>query len=202
MEEFEEHEGFDEETFEGQDQDAYRFIRNTAKLLSNLLRNRPEDADLKLSRTGWTDVREMISKVSRKFYPIDFELVKHIVFTDDKNRFMLNDDMTEIRVRPGGGMIFDLGLLPVVPPEKLYYAVQGMFLDDIAQWGINKMNRQYVHLSPDPQTALEAASKKIGPVVLEIDALDMYDHEILFFQSDFDVWLTDHVPSQYISMAD
>ncbi len=186
---------------EFEEQEAYKFIRNTGRLLSSLLKHRPEDAKLTLSKTGWTSVRQMIANVSKKYYPIDFELVKHIVFTDDKNRFMFNEDMTEIRVRPTSSMgAFDLGLLPVVPPEKLYYGAPGIFLDDIAKWGINKMSMQYVHLSPDPDTALAAAAKRIGPIVLEIDTQSMYDNDILFYQSDFDVWLTDHVPSHYISI--
>ncbi|MCR9252258.1 MAG: RNA 2'-phosphotransferase [bacterium] len=185
---------------EFEEQEAYKFIRNTSKLLNILLRHKPEQAHLELDRNGWTDVRQMISKVSRSHYPIDFELVKHIVFTNDKRRFMFNEDLTKIRATPGDGVVFDLGLLPVVPPEFLYYGASAMFLDDIAKWGINKMNKQYVHLSPDADTAMTAAAKRIGPVPLKIAALEMYENQILFYQSDFDVWLTDHVPSQYVSM--
>ena len=185
---------------EFEEQEAYKFIRSTTKLLNVLLRHKPEQASLILDKNGWTDVRQMISMVSRKFYPIDFELVKHIVFTNDKQRFMFNEDLTKIRATPGDGVVFDLGLLSVVPPEVLYYGAPAMYLDDIAKWGINKMNRQYVHLSPDPDSAMVVAAKKIGPVPLKIAAFEMYENETLFYQSDFDVWLTDHVPSQYVSM--
>ncbi|MGE9268981.1 MAG: RNA 2'-phosphotransferase, partial [Verrucomicrobiales bacterium] len=59
--------------------------------------------------------------------------------------------------------------------------------------------RHHVHLSPDRQTARQVGARHGKPVVLEIAAALMRRHDYLFFQSENGVWLTEHVPPDYLN---
>jgi len=61
------------------------------------------------------------------------------------------------------------------------------------------MKRHHVHLSPDIETAEKVGSRRGVPVLLRIDSLAMYENGHQFMCSENGVWLTETVPSSYIS---
>ena len=65
--------------------------------------------------------------------------------------------------------------------------------------GLRRGRRQYVHLSPDRETATKVGARRGRPVILTIDSAAMHADGYLFYRADNGVWLTDHVPSRYIS---
>ena len=65
------------------------------------------------------------------------------------------------------------------------------------------MTRQKVHLSRDTAAARQVARrwKNHGaPVILQIDAGDMARDGYVFYLSENEIWLTDHVPPKYLSV--
>ena len=62
------------------------------------------------------------------------------------------------------------------------------------------MNRQYVHLSFDYDTAVKVGERHGNPVVLEINSKLMYEKGIKFFISENGVWLTEYVSPEYIQI--
>ena len=56
------------------------------------------------------------------------------------------------------------------PLRYLYHGTAARFLPAIHQEGIRKMNRQYVHLTSDFQTAMEAGCRHGSSVVITINA--------------------------------
>ena len=72
-------------------------------------------------------------------------------------------------------------------------------LESIKKEGIKKMNRQYVHLSADVETAKNVATRHSGKyIILEIDTESMLKENCKFYLSENKVWLTDFVPSKFI----
>ena len=62
------------------------------------------------------------------------------------------------------------------------------------------MNRQYVHLSADLETAREVGRRKSRqPVVLVVDAGAAHDDGVRFYHGNQTVWLADGIPPRYIS---
>ncbi len=61
------------------------------------------------------------------------------------------------------------------------------------------MSRQHVHMSEDTDTATKVGLRHGKVMVLKIDAERMYADGFAFFCSENGVWLTSHVPQQYIS---
>jgi putative RNA 2'-phosphotransferase len=82
----------------------------------------------------------------------------------------------------------------------LYHGTTRRFLDSILRQGLVKGKRHHVHLSADLETALKVGSRRGGEtVVLAVASGEMKDRP--FFLSANGVWLTDHVPPDYLRIS-
>lgn len=169
-----------------------------SKFLSWVLRHKPEEVGLKLDPCGWANVEELLEAM--RFDP---EILREVVETNDKKRFSFNEDGTRIRANQGHSIMVDLGLEPVGPPPILYHGTAEKNIHNIMMRceGLQKRGRQYVHLSEDQETAIKVGQRHGKVVVLTIRACHMVEHGFQFFLSENGVWLTDHVPSEYIDMS-
>jgi putative RNA 2'-phosphotransferase len=168
------------------------------KFLSLLLRHQPDIIGLTLDVNGWADVEELIRKCSLHGQPFTKEELEEIVATNDKKRYAFNDDHTRIRANQGHSLEVELHLKIAEPPGILYHGTVDKFLESIGQEGLVKKSRQHVHLSQDLETAQKVGSRRGVPVVLKINAGDMHRNGHVFYISDNDVWLTDHVPPTFL----
>lgn len=64
--------------------------------------------------------------------------------------------------------------------------------------GILKMNRQYVHLSADVETAKAVGKRHGKPVVLVIDTKKMVEDGYTFCLSDNGVWQSEDIKWEYV----
>jgi putative RNA 2'-phosphotransferase len=63
------------------------------------------------------------------------------------------------------------------------------------------MERQYVHLSPDPETAVRVGARHDEePVILTIRAADAHAAGVVFHQADEVVYLAKHVPAAFVEI--
>jgi putative RNA 2'-phosphotransferase len=170
-----------------------------SKILSLLLRHKPEKAGIELDKNGWVDVTVLINNFSEKFFPIDFEKLQLVVEQDNKQRYAFNSDKTKIRANQGHSIPVDLDLQPSVPPDILYHGTVERFIQSIRTDGLRKGNRQYVHLSKDRETAKNVGNRRGNAIILEIQAEKMISEGFLFYLSENKVWLTDFVPAKYIN---
>ena len=169
-----------------------------------VLRHRPEAIGLAIERNGgWADVDELIAKVcSASRYHLDRPLLERIVETDSKGRYSFSADGTRIRANQGHSIDVVMDMEHRTPPETLYHGTAARFLGSIREKGLLPGNRQYVHLSPDEETARKVGfrhSKPEPPVVLRVRAGDMARDGYDFMISDNGVWQIPHVPPQYLS---
>jgi putative RNA 2'-phosphotransferase len=90
--------------------------------------------------------------------------------------------------------------MPVTPPAILYHGTTPQAAVSIRTQGLKPMQRQYVHLSADVETAILTGRRRTNrPVILKIAALEAHRHGIAFYQGNDQVWLADFVPPQYIT---
>jgi len=172
--------------------------KKISKFLSLVLRHRPEVLELQLDENGWASVDELLGKMNRDPYSLNLEDLKEIVETNDKQRFVFSEDYRLIRANQGHSVEVDLALEEKTPPGILYHGTAIKNLDSIKSQGLIKGSRHHVHLSADHETAIKVGSRHGKPVVLEIQAMNMYQAGIVFYQSENGVWLTDTVPVQFI----
>ncbi|WP_316789992.1 RNA 2'-phosphotransferase [Pedobacter frigoris] len=68
--------------------------------------------------------------------------------------------------------------------------------------GLEKRQRQHVHLSKDIHTATQVGGRHGKPVILTVLAGQMQAAGYMFYLSENKVWLTDHVPVEFIRLDD
>lgn len=173
--------------------------KKTSKFLSYVLRHHPELINLNLDENGWANVDELIAKSTNDSQGFTFEELNEIVETNDKKRFIFNEDKTRIRANQGHSIDIDLALISQKPPEFLYHGTAQSNIDSIFEKGIEKRNRQHVHLSQDKETATKVGMRHGKPIILTITTEKMFDDGIEFYLSENNVWLTDFVDIKYIS---
>lgn len=178
--------------------------KNNVKLgrfLCLVLRHHPEGAGIALDEHGWADVETLLDGVCSTGRRIDRDTLERIVREDNKQRYLFSEDHTRIRANQGHSIPVDVELRKVQPPRYLYHGTATRFLSAIQTEGIKRMNRQYVHLSPDYQTAIAVGRRYGVPVVLRADAGTMARNRETFFQSENGVWLCEYVPPEYFNVV-
>jgi putative RNA 2'-phosphotransferase len=176
-------------------------LKHISKFLSLVLRHEPQQIGLALDHEGWANVVELIEKINRKGIKLDFATLQIVVDTNDKKRYSFNEDKTRIRANQGHSIGIDLNLAAQVPPAVLFHGTADRFISAIRQNGLQKMDRQHVHLTAHEATARNVGTRHGKPVVLVINALIMHEQSHVFYLSDNGVWLTDHVPAEFIDFS-
>ncbi len=168
------------------------------RFLSLILRHKPEVVGLSLDENGWVAVDTLLAAIEAHNRSLTREELDEIVATNNKKRFAFSEDGKRIRARQGHSLAVDLGLQPRTPPPVLYHGTAVRFLSSIQEKGLQKMNRQHVHLSATEETAHNVGSRHGKPVILRVDAKAMHAAGFTFFLSENGVWLTEHVPTSYL----
>lgn len=171
-----------------------------SKLLSLVLRHKPETIGISLDENGWTDVEILIKRVNESGTFISKDVIRHVVGNNSKKRFAFNEDETMIRANQGHSVEIELGYEPVEPPVILFHGTPENAVKSILENGIQKRNRHHVHMSADVDTARNVGQRYGHPVVLQIAAQNMYADGFQFFRSENHVWLTNDVPAEYIKV--
>ena len=166
-----------------------------SKLLSLMLRHRPQEFDIEVDKQGFADLDEVLSALQRKDAEIGMTDVEQIVDGSEKKRFEIVDG--RIRARYGHSFEVDLGLDPVEPPEALYKGVSPRELDATLNQGLTPFDRQYVHLSYDADVAAQLG--RGGNAVVRINALAAHEAGVAFFDCG-PTMLTEQVPADFLEL--
>lgn len=177
-------------------------LKQTSKYLSYLLRHNPAALDLKMDAQGWVDVDELLTKMVGSGRSITYADLQQLVRENDKQRFKLDETNRRIRANQGHSIKVDLKLEEKEPPAVLYHGTARQNQEVILREGLKKMNRQHVHLSADVETARKVGSRYGKLVILQVDCQAMRADQHLFFLSENGVWLTEQVPSAYITIPE
>jgi putative RNA 2'-phosphotransferase len=173
-----------------------------SKFLSKHLRHQPEALGLTLADGGWVNVTALLDACRAHVFPITREQLDEVVRTSDKKRFSYDDTGTRIRANQGHSTAVDLQLEPVEPPAILFHGSGAKNVTQILAFGLLKMKRHHVHLSPDMETAVKVGQRHGKPIVFAVDCAGMHARGHLFFRSENGVWLTDHVPAEFLRLLD
>jgi putative RNA 2'-phosphotransferase len=174
-------------------------LEHSSKFLSLVLRHKPETIGLVLDTQGWANVDELLRKLTEHGHPISPDRLREIVATSDKKRFAFSQDMQRIRASQGHSIAaVDLGLAPKEPPEQLFHGTAQRFIASIRESGLASQSRNHVHLSADPNVAVDVGGRHGKPLVLTVFSGRMAARGHVFYQSANGVWLTENVPVEFI----
>jgi putative RNA 2'-phosphotransferase len=182
----------------------YRRLIKLSKFLALILRHQPERFALELDEEGWTPLSEVIEilKGLPNFRWANRSDVMEVVEEgtgDGKKRFEVEDG----RIRALYGHSFDRPIQyePAPPPARLYHGSSPDALAAIEREGLKPMGRQYVHLSPDRETAIKVGSRHgARPVVITVRAAEAHDAGIEFYHPEEAVYLARRVPPRFLEL--
>lgn len=179
--------------------DDQRLVR-ISKYLSKHLRHRPERLGLQLDEGGWVEVQALLDACRRASFELSHAELVEVVERNDKRRYRFDEAGTRIRANQGHSVPVDLKLEPVEPPTLLYHGTGSATVEVILIEGLRPMGRHHVHLSSDVGTAIKVGARRGRPAVLEVASGRMHAQGATFLRSDNDVWLTDHVAVEYLTV--
>ena len=174
-----------------------------SKYLSRILRHDPSMVGLSLDEHGYLPVDALLNGMAcAGKVPLTPEELRFLVRTDAKQRYSFSPDGMRIRANQGHSIPVDLELPASRPPQTLYHGTAAHFLPSIRQKGLLRGARLYVHLSSSLDTARAVGARHGLPAVLTVDAGRMAADGLPFFVSANGVWLTEHVPPQYLTFPE
>ena len=176
-------------------------MKKQSKFLALILRHKPDVVGLTLGLSGWVNISDLLAALKKHGRAMTRTELDKLVETNDKQRFAYNASRSKIRARQGHSVDVDLGYIAIQPPGTLYHGTQDHNIANIFADGICKMRRQHVHLSTDTKTAQKVAERGGGtPRIITLNAKQMFEDGLVFYKSDNNVWLVEHVPSSYIKV--
>lgn len=169
-----------------------------SKLMSLVLRHRPDEFDLVLDAEGFVPVDELVAALRRPHPEVTRAEVEHVVahHAPHKQRFSILDG--QVRANYGHSLTGRIEHPPAPPPGRLLHGTHEQAVERILREGLRPMGRQYVHLTPDPAIARQVGGRRGRPVVLVVDAAAAHDAGIAFRPAGDTFWLTDLVPPQFV----
>jgi putative RNA 2'-phosphotransferase len=170
-----------------------------SRLVSRVLRHRPESVGIVLDPHGWTDVTGLLEALAAHGHRITRTDLERVVRRNDKQRFEWDTASDRIRARQGHSVEVDLGLSPTAPPDRLYHGTPRRNVEPILSTGLEPRGRHHVHLSEDADTARRVGARRGEPVVLVVDAAAMASEGLHFWRTGNGVWLTETVPPWFLS---
>lgn len=159
--------------------------------MSRALRHDPARLGLVLDAAGWTPVDALCSALG-----VSVGEVEDVVANGSKQRYELADG--HIRARYGHSLPGHVEMPPADPPPVLFHGTGAGTVEAILRDGLHAGGRQYVHLSPSPDTAREVGARHGRPVILTVDAQAAAADGAVFRRGNDDTWLTDDLAPRYL----
>lgn len=173
-----------------------------SKFLALILRHQPERFALELDDEGWASLSEVMEIIKglpnfRWANRADVMQVVEEGSGDGKKRFQVEGN--RIRARYGHTLDKRIRYEPCDPPALLYHGTAPDNLEAIRREGLRPMERQYVHLSPDRETATRVGGRHAqSPVVITVRAAEAQAAGIAFYHPEDAVYLAKRIPPQFL----
>lgn len=179
-------------------------LTELSKTVSHALRHEPWLYELELDDEGWVPADQLLDGLRRlggRWAGVDRTALERMIAESSKTRYELRGD--RIRALYGHSVPGRIDKEPAEPPDVLFHGTSPATLGRVLEQGLRPMGRQYVHLSPDRETAVQVGLRKARPcAVLLVDAARAWADGIAFYRGNDQVWLADLVPAGYLEAID
>jgi putative RNA 2'-phosphotransferase len=186
-------------------------------ILSYALRHNPLKYRLELDEEGWTSLDGLIDallglyrnnkwhgNLHHDHHHITRKDIEEMIARSDKTRFELKDDKIRALYGHSSALHTKVTKIPAKPPSILYHGTSPLVIDSIISKGLRPMNRQYVHLSTNENTAIQVGKRKTDlkeePVIIAVSALEAYCRGVHFYHATDLIWLTDYIHPNFMKL--
>ncbi|MBT3603607.1 MAG: RNA 2'-phosphotransferase [Candidatus Latescibacteria bacterium] len=169
-----------------------------SKLLSLMLRHRPDEFGLEMDQYGYVDLQAVLEALQKKDASLTIEAVEAVVYDGEKQRFEIVEG--RIRARYGHSFDIELGVDSSEPQEFLYKGVDPSASEAVISGGLQPQDRQYLHLSFDADVAEQLSSRpgRLGAVI-RIDAKRAFEAGVPFYDCGPTI-LTQDIPAEFVGL--
>jgi len=175
-------------------------LSDLSRVVSHALRHEPWLYELELDDEGWVSIDLLLNSLrtyDNKWKNLNSIDLINMISASDKIRHEISND--RIRALYGHSIPGKLLKIPGKPPNILFHGTASKNLALIYREGLRPMNRQYVHLSTQIEIAEQVGKRKDPkPIILTIVAKEAYEHDVIFYQGNEQVWLVDALPPNFI----
>nr|XP_034326766.1 uncharacterized protein LOC105317941 isoform X3 [Crassostrea gigas] len=193
MSDFERHYQKRQNRFNYKDEDPVVFL---SKKLSFILRHGAEKMGFKMMPGGFLWVDEILRRNEYRDFTV--EDIKHIVETNDKQRFSLADENGRLKIRANQGHSVEvdgLELTPIKDPSEAPEVIHGTYLkswDIIKNQGLNKMGRNHIHFAAgEPgENGVISGMRSSCEVIIKLNMEKALKDGLKFFRSANNVILS------------
>ncbi len=142
--------------------------RRISKLLSLILRHRPDEFGLNMDAYGFIPLEEVVEAVQQRYSAVGEEDIRDLIDTSRQHRFEIVDD--RVRALYGHSFFVEMDGEPMEAPEYLYLCVPAGQGRRMKEEGIRSEDRFYLHLSPTREVAESRAGTVAAPCIVEVFA--------------------------------
>ncbi|MDE6407806.1 MAG: RNA 2'-phosphotransferase, partial [Anaeroplasmataceae bacterium] len=138
-----------------------------SKEISYILRHNPSQYSLELDDLGYVEIEKLLNALNAtRHYPkeITLEDLFKVIELSDKKRLEISSNT--IRALYGHSIKEQIIKSPATPPLVLYHGTSHNALEKIIVEGLKPMQRQYVHLSIDIETAIQVGKRRDASPIL------------------------------------
>jgi len=168
-----------------------------SRYVSYLLRHNPED--LEMDDKGFVEFEKLLFKIRSRFPEADRNLLTEIVNKSERQRFETVG--SKIRALYGHTIEVNVALKEDREIALLFHGTTREAAKEILKKGLEPMKRQWVHLSPTEEIALDVGRRRASsPIILVVDAAQARDSRVKFYQASDKVFVCKHVPAKFIKM--
>lgn len=177
-----------------------------SKTISYALRHNPKDFNLVLDDEGFVNIDYLLKGLINndkycKKINLTIEDIKEIVETDNKKRYEIIDN--KIRAIYGHSTRNKINKKPSIPPDILYHGTTEEAYEKIKMQGLKSMQRQYVHLSQDIETAIIVAKRRTkNPIILKVNAKEANLNKVKFYKETNGIYLSEPIPPKFIELIE
>ena len=170
--------------------------KRISKLLSLILRHRPDEFGLNMDDFGFIPLDEVLEAVQQRNADVTSEDIEQMVANSRQKRFEISDGA--IRALYGHSFFVEMDGEPIQPPEHLYLGTTSAAARKMKEEGMRPVDRFYLHLSMTREVA-ESRSRQVGrPCVIEVKARQASEEGQIGFFSRGEVVLSREVPADYV----
>jgi putative RNA 2'-phosphotransferase len=142
--------------------------RRISKLLSLILRHRPDEFGLTMDEYGYIPLGEVVEAVQQRYSAVAEEDIRTLVEDSRQRRFEITDN--RIRALYAHSFFVEMDGEPIEPSESLYMIATVEAAATMKEGGIRPEDRFYLHLSANREAAESRSGSVDNPALVEIRA--------------------------------
>ncbi|PZM62362.1 RNA 2'-phosphotransferase [Paenibacillus dendritiformis] len=164
-----------------------------------LLRHTPHDYGITLDEQGYCSLAELLAAVRKETQWADLGIVDIAQAAGDCRHRRYEISGGRIRAKYGHS-VQRLKYEEARPPRILYHGTYKSVLEKLLAEGVKPVRRPYVYLTESPDLAADVGNRQGEAVIVEVEAARAGTEGVKFYLAPNEIWLSDFIPPQYMSL--